>query len=417
MKSKISLSFFLILLISSGFGLSPTRAETPASAAVDWSGILGGAAYHIRVPENWNGTLLVYAHGYTFVQPDPPDAAFGGEVFEDILLAQGYALAGSAYQYLGWAVKEGIHDTLVLTNFFREQAGEPDKIILYGMSMGGTITAKSIEKFPGIYDGGIPMCGPLAGTGFVDNILDVGLAYDVAIGWPAAWGTVEDPKIADVWTEILPVIFDRIWYPDYYGRHEFVRLVTNKPAEDFYLTPDQGYGFWVANILISYARAELELRAGGNPAQNAGRVYSLDDAEKAYLAGLGVDADSLLAAMNARANITADRNARNYLEHYADFTGRITRPVLTLHNKYDSVTPVEMESAYREKVVSAGYADNLIQVYTDGLGHCTFTPQQLLAVVAGMESWLETGVAPEKVSFPENIGFDNGFEPLPWWIP
>jgi len=417
MKSKISLSLLLILLVSSVFMLSPARAETPAGTAVDLSGYIDGAAYHIRVPENWNGTLLVYAHGYTFVQPDPPDAAFGGEVYEEILLAQGYALAGSAYQNLGWAVKEGIHDTLVLTNFFREQVGEPDKIILYGMSMGGTITAKSIEKFPGIYDGGIPMCGPMAGTGFVDNMLDVGLAYDVAIGWPASWGTVEDPKMADVWAEILPVIFARLWTPDYYGGHEFVRLVTNKPAEDFYLEWGNGYGFYVTNILISYARAELELRAGRNPAQNSGRVYSLDDEEKAYLSSLGVGADSLLAAMNARANITADKNARNYVKHYADFTGRITQPVLTLHTKYDSVTPVEMESAYHEKVASAGYADNLVQVYTNGFGHCTFTPEQLLAVVAGMESWLETGVAPDETDFPENIGFDNDYEPLPWWIP
>ena len=415
MKSKISLSFLLILLVSSGLILSPARAETSTSVGLDVSGYIDGAAYHIRVPENWNGTLLVYAYGYTFIQPEPPDAAFMGEFFEDFLLTQGYALAGSAYQNLGWAVKEGIHDTLVLTNFFREQVGEPDKIILYGMSMGGTITAKSIEKFPGIYDGGIPMCGSMAGVGFVDNLLDTGLAYDVALGWPSTWGTVEEPKIADVWADILPVIFDRIWHPDYYGMHEFVRLVTNKPAEDFYI--GDGYGFWVANILISYLRAELELRAGGNPAQNAGRVYSLDDAEKAYLAGLGVDADSLLAAMNARANITADRNARNYLKNYSDLTGRITRPVLTLHTKYDSVTPVEMVSAYRQEVVSAGYAHNLAQVYTNGLGHCTFTPEQLLAVVAGMESWLETGVAPDEAYFPESIGFDNDFEPLPWWIP
>lgn len=418
MKAKFSMSLLLILLVSGVFLSFPAKAETSASTALDITGYIDGAAYQIRVPENWNGTLLVYAHGYSFAKLDPPDAAFGGDVYEDILLAQGYALAGSMFQNLGWAVKEGIHDTLVLTNFFREQIGEPDKIILYGMSMGGIITAKSIEKFPGIYDGGIPMCGPMAGsTGTIDNHLDVGLAYDVAIGWPASWGTVEDPILANPWIDILPVIFGRLWNPDYYGKHEFVRLVTNKPAEDFYLLPSQGYGFYVANIMISYARAELELRAGGNPAQNAGRVYSLDEEEKAYLLGLGVDADPLLAAMNARANITADRNARNYVMQYADFTGRITQPVLTLHTKYDSVAPVEMESAYREQVVSAGYADNLVQVYTNGLGHCTFTPQQLLAVVAGMESWLETGVAPDEAYFPETIGFDNDFEPLPWWLP
>ena len=31
---------------------------------LDLSGELNGAPYRIRVPANWNGTLLVFAHGY-----------------------------------------------------------------------------------------------------------------------------------------------------------------------------------------------------------------------------------------------------------------------------------------------------------------------------------------------------------------
>ena len=350
MKTTIRLSLILILFFSSALSLSHVQAQTSAVTPVDWIGDINGAVFHIRVPENWNGTLLVYADGYSPDLPDPPDAAFGGGPVEDYLLAQGYALAGSAFKNAGWAVKEGIHDTKALTNFFRKQMGKPEHVILYGMSMGGTITAASIEKFPAIYDGGIPMCGPMAGsTSLFDHFLDVGLAYDVALGWPASWGTVEDPSSeVDIWTEILPVTISRLFDPAYFGAHEFVRLVNDLTYEDFYLTPDEGFGFWVLSALMSYARGEVEIRAKGNPVQNIGRVYSLSEADKAYLTGLGVDVEALLAAMNARTNITADVKARKYLEHYADLTGKIKRPVLTLHTKYDAITPVAVESAYRE---------------------------------------------------------------------
>jgi len=91
--------------------------------------------------------------------------------------------------------------------------------------------------------------------------------------------------------------------------------------------------------------------------------------------------------------------------------------VLTLHTKYDSVTPVATESAYLDTVNAAGYTENLVQVYTDGVGHCTLTSQQLLVVIGAMESWLETGATPGEAFFPERLGFDNDFVPPPWLKP
>lgn len=415
----VRFSIILFLLFSMVIALSPVQVNASPNKPIDLIGEIDGAAYHIRVPVDWNGTLLVFAHSWNNVIPDPPDAAFGGNSVERYLLARGYALAGSAFSNAGWAVEEGINDTLSLTNFFIAEVGKPEHIILYGMSLGGMITAESIENFPEIYDGGIPMCGPMAGsTSMIDYLLDVGLAYDVALSWLPSWGTVEDPSdTVDIWNEIIPMVSTRLSDPIDYGSHEFVRLVNNMTFEDFYLESDEGYGFRVLSVLMVYGRGEVEVRAGGNPAQNISRVYSLSDAENVYLAELGIDAESLLTDMNARTNITADVNAREYLELYADFTGTISRPVLTMHTKYDGITPVAMESSYRDTVSAAGYLENLVQVYTEGVGHCAFTPQQLLAAVLAMESWLETGRTPGDHFFPERQGFDNDYEPSPWPIP
>ena len=61
--------------------------------------------------------------------------------------------------------------------------------------MGGVITTKSIEKYPGIYDAAIPMCSSGAGTTWVvDHWLDLSLAYDVTFGWPESWGEFDDVR-------------------------------------------------------------------------------------------------------------------------------------------------------------------------------------------------------------------------------
>ena len=57
MSKQILPSMFLVLAF-----LFATNAS--AQGPVDESGEINGAPYRIRVPANWNGTLLVYAHGY-----------------------------------------------------------------------------------------------------------------------------------------------------------------------------------------------------------------------------------------------------------------------------------------------------------------------------------------------------------------
>src|SRR5215218_2996043 len=83
---------------------------------LDLSGEIDGAPYRIVVPSNWNGTLLVFAHGYRDKADHPgeidnrnadvaPSAAL-----EAPLLAQGFALAGTAFKDNGWAIGDAILD-------------------------------------------------------------------------------------------------------------------------------------------------------------------------------------------------------------------------------------------------------------------------------------------------------------------
>ena len=67
-----------------------------------------GTNWIADVPANWNGTLVLYSHGFgPLTAADSPDP-----VTQAALLARGYALAGSSYDPNGseWALDTAVSD-------------------------------------------------------------------------------------------------------------------------------------------------------------------------------------------------------------------------------------------------------------------------------------------------------------------
>jgi hypothetical protein len=126
-----------------------------------------------------------------------------------------------------------------------------------------------------------------------------------------------------------------------------------------------------------------------------------------------VNADTLLAQMNAE-RYAADPSARNYAEHWADYSGKIKGPMLTLHTRIDTLVPPSHESAYAATIAAAGRSGDLYQAFTNGEGHCNFTGPQLLTAVGAIDSWVRTGTRPTAASFPAALGFIPGYTPPPW---
>ena len=405
------LAFFFLTSITMGH---------PPTVRVDMSGELHGAPYRIIVPANWNGALIVYAHGYRDKANHPgevDDRSANFEGFEVPLGNLGYALAATAYRDNGWVVEDGIKDAKDLTVFFRSQVGVPNRTILLGLSMGSMVAFKSMEKFGGIYDGAI--CGCAIGAGqsrFQDNNLAAYLAYDVLFDMPLLWGTPGEVRNdIDDESEVRPKLFFEVSNPANFGKFEFIRLVKGMPGTGLFTPPPAGfYPYYVFATIGFEALADLQIRAGGPVVQNLNRTYSLTAAEKAYLAPLGVDADAILAQMNARRNISAAPAQRNFLARNADYTGKIKNPVLTMHTIIDEVVPVSNESAYAATNAAAGKQDLLFQTYTSGAGHCKFTGTQIITAIFAMDSWVRTGVRPTAASFPVDYGFVPGFVPPPF---
>jgi len=418
-----------ILLLGISFLLFLTFAgsEAVAQGPVDVSGNINGANYRIVVPATWNGTLLVYGHGYRDKADHPgevdnrnadiaPNAALA-----NALLAQGYALAGSAYKDNGWAVEEGVQDLKDLTVYFRDNIARPKRTIVWAFSMGTVIAFRSMEQFGGIYDGALCACAVGAGaTKSWDGAGDLALAYHTVFGMPSSWGTFGDVRDdIDFETEVQPKLGLEVSNPANFPKFEFLRLVTGVPGRGLNPpSPPAFYPGWIfTDMFFSMeARSELERRAGGPIVQNLDRNYGLTPAERGYLNALGVPSsliDNWLSTMNANRNVSAPPSARNYVDHNSNYSGKIKNPLLTIHTQFDPLVTVSQEYEYAQTVQNAGRGNLLVQTYTNGNGHCAFTGLQLITAVGAINNWVTNGVKPTATTFPAPLGFLPGFTPPP----
>jgi hypothetical protein len=269
------------------------------------------------------------------------------------------------------------------------------------------IAFESIERFPGTYDGAIPGCAVGAGAPRAfDGTVAVSAAYDAVFGWPAAWGTPGDVRDdLDFDTEVLPVLLAQRNAPGGAAGFEFIRRAVGVPEG-----PEWPFSIF---FFTTEGRAELERRAGGPVVQNADHTYSLTADDRAALEAMGLTGatiDVWLAELDAN-RYSAPAGTRRYLEKWADYTGKLRRPVLTVHTRVDALVPPAHIPRYAQTVAEAGRSEYFAEAWTSGIGHCNFTAQQLLAAVDAMDVWITDGAAP--TSFPASLGFIE-FDPPDW---
>ena len=66
---------------------------TVMSTTSRWAGVLGTAGYKVEVPANWNGKLVMYAHGYAGTGAT---LGAGAPLIRRYLIQNGYAWAASS---------------------------------------------------------------------------------------------------------------------------------------------------------------------------------------------------------------------------------------------------------------------------------------------------------------------------------
>ena len=131
-----------------------------ASAAIDYTqytGTLGDADFRLRIPNPWNGMLVVVCRGYSGPTniPNPGTTLNNG----GSMLEQGFAVAASNYGSAGFCIQAGVDSTYQLTMYIIDNYDVTGKVFLYGISMGGAVALLLGEKYPDLYSGVLDQFG------------------------------------------------------------------------------------------------------------------------------------------------------------------------------------------------------------------------------------------------------------------
>jgi pimeloyl-ACP methyl ester carboxylesterase len=384
-----------------------------------------GSTWKIELPPNWNGTLLLYSHGYMPpLGPNQPADDFADRTAADYLLAHGFALAGSSYPTTGWAVKEALPDQIGVLDEFRRDFGKPRRTIAWGHSMGGMITADLVQTYPKRFDGALPMCGIVGGgLGLWNQNLDLQFAFKTlmqqdpnpAVSVPAS--TLQLANVTNWQANVgaaMAALAGAQATPQGRARLALASALFNLPTWYDPTAPEPGptdysgqeqsqFSELQIQLLFVFGfRAELESRAGGNPTWNTGVDYrdlftrSADrrEVEQLYTAA-GLDLRRDLTTITATPRVSANPAAARYLEHNVAFNGKIDMPVLTLHTSSDYLVVPAHEQSYAAAVKHAGNGGLLRQLWTHRAGHCTFTDGEMLSALNALIKRLDTGRWPD----------------------
>ncbi|MFH9002634.1 alpha/beta hydrolase family protein [Streptomyces afghaniensis] len=391
----------------------------PAQAATTDSHLEGrlpsGAAYVMDVPASWNGTVLLYSHGYSPAGAPNPAQNTPSAAARDKLLAEGYALIGSSYATNGWAVTEAVPDQLATLDLFTEKFGAARRTLAWGTSYGGFVTTMLAERHAGRFDGSLSMCGLVQGgvanwNSTLDPVfaLRTLLAPDSGIRLAGFAGQTEAVAAGKALTTKVDAAQKT---PEGRARIALAAALHNIPAYNDSSQTEPGPTDWQTQQVNQYSavrgllqmpafswRQEAESRAGGNPSWNTGVDYTAmlarsplyKEVKELYKeAGLSLRTD--LSALGGAPRISADPPAVRWMRNTSVLSGRLADPQLNIHTTGDALIPVQSESAYRRAADAAGSGPLFRQAYVDAPGHCTFTPGETLAALHTLEHRLDTG--------------------------
>ncbi|MET9971648.1 hypothetical protein ABZZ80_38555 [Streptomyces sp. NPDC006356] len=408
--TRTALATALLLAVTA---LPTSAVAAPEAAHVDGQ-LPSGATYLMDVPADWNGTVLLFSHGYTPGPANPAENA-PDDATKALLLQRGYALIGSSYATTGWAVTDAVPDQLATLSVFTGRFGAPSRTIAWGRSYGGLVTTAIAERHPERIDGSLSLCGLVhGGVANWNNTLDPVFALKTLLAPGSAIPLVNLPDqrtAADAANTLTTAVDSAQSTPAGRARIALAAALHNIPGWNDPAQPQPAPTDWDTQQANQYTalkglmkfpafswRQEAETRAGGNMSWNTGVDYARllgkssirkEVTELYKKAGLSLRAD--LATLNRAPRIAADPDAVAWMSRTSSFTGELTKPQLSVHTVGDALVPVQTESALKRAVTAAGSASLLRQAYTDNAGHCTFSPAEQLSALHTLEDRLTTG--------------------------
>ena len=373
--SAILLACVLLLLTGQPGNAQAPLTHHPGQARACEDGVqTSGATYRICMPAQWNGKLIVYAHGYV-----APNQAIGipesqmklpgtNTSVADTVTDLGYAFATSGYSTNGLAVQQGIADLIDVVGIFTTKNSAPQQVLLIGVSEGGLITTLAVEQHPDIFNGGLAMCAPYGGFTTQTNYFgDFRVLFDYFFPNLIPGTPVDVPAdLLDTWetstysTTIKPVISD----PANADKVDQL-LATALAAYDKNAATSKIASIQQILWYNIFATNDAKTKLGGQPFTNQGRVY----------AGSANDPQLNQAVLR----YSADQAALNTIAGGYETTGQLSVPLVTVHTTDDPIVPYQHAELYQAKVNAANRAALYTHFKVQAYGHCQFSSVDIFA--------------------------------------
>ena len=406
-------------------------------------GTVDGSEYLIKVPKDWNGTLLIYSHGYQFaddaLHPWISSAdrfGTGSDPVSLALLNKGYALAGSSWTSTGWAVQEGVLAADRLYVRFTKLIRKPTHAYAWGASLGGLVTEQLAEHSQWV-DGAAAMCGVVGGPlANFDNWLQAAVATEALLGvnltitGPFSQQQATAEKII---TNAALVAARRDKDGDGKAKLAYLADLVGLPDKSQLFFHDglandigaaaQNLGSFLANGLRFLAEAREQF--DGNPAQvHPASEAPLTADQRATIVALHGNPDAFAAQVGAAYVPPTSSVARQALAATGTPTGKLRVPTITLHGVADPLAVVANESVLRSVVADRGRADRLEQLFLNpnkddpagGLTHCAFSLNEQLGLIDALDQWVRQGSRPKPSAIADLIGpaLARNYSPPRW---
>lgn len=395
MMIRAWLAFVVLVLAGSG----------DLHADQEWSGRApSGAWFRMQVPDGWKpgDALVLFQHGLDFSEASGPPSL---GPLKSVMLAEGYAIAASAFNQRGWAMFTAVDDNRELVALFEQRFGLPGEIVPFGGSLGGLIALKLAEApgFPPVH-AAYSLCPAAAGSRIWDTAIDARLAYDVVCkeagaleqgSPPLTWALDLDDIPDDLGdlqdqARVLPTLVDvnrctGVNLPPLLRNGAMKRRLkqlmdfTQITDEKFFVT-NIGYSLYVMSDLV---RAPDKL-GGRNPFTTAGVDYASDADIQAGIA-----------------RIRADPRAAARLRSVSDFHGRVgSARIVSMHTSRDQL----VIPSNQEFVRQAMPANQLTSVIVDEEepSHCGFSTAEGIAGWEALRAWRQGAPQPDAVSLQQS---------------
>jgi pimeloyl-ACP methyl ester carboxylesterase len=347
-----------------------------------FSGKYDGGLYRVEIPENWNGDLVLFAHG--FVANGGPNGSMlrvGVHRFREHVVKEGFAWAASSYRCNGYVPGQGLLDTIALIDLFKQANGgrAATRVYLTGESMGGHVTLLGMQEFPTMFAGGLAMCP--AGPELFDFFAAMSAAAEVVTGLQFHADSVAQ-DVAKM-TEALGKP------PDYTEKGRQLASIEIQMSGGPRPFAMEGLaGRFIANMSTSPAALVGSTTPTNRAIDTAHLTYAIGD-------GVGLTAETLNAKARRKTGDPQMRSASGPYEEVVPFDGKIQRPLMTMHGTGDLYVPIFLERTLKRAVAAAGNEALLTQrIYRIG-AHCQFSQPEMAKAFDDLVAWVKTGTKPQ----------------------